>query len=279
MASAPIVLALISALGFGSADFLAGLATRRAAAIPVTFASSCAALVPIAALIVMRPGAVASNDLLEGFFAGLCGTAGFIFFYGGLGAGTMGVVAPVTGVMTTLVPLAAGLLHGERLSRLQGVGIVLALLAVALVSIDIDTKHPARLRSDVIAGLLGGVFFGLSLVALGLARPQAGMWPSLAAVCTSVITLPGVAQLARVRMSLTKEALGMSLLVGCFNVAGLVCFLLSCAGGGLSIAATLSSLSPAIVVVLSRIFLEERLRRVQILGVVTALIAVTCIAK
>jgi uncharacterized membrane protein len=105
------------------------------------------------------------------------------------------------------------------------------------------------------------------------------MWPSLAAVCASVITLPVIARVMRVSMGLTKEALGISIFVGCLNVGGLVCFLLACAGGRLSIAATLSSLSPAIVVILSRIFLEEHLRRVQIFGVVTALIAVACIAR
>src|SRR5258708_9074030 len=49
-----------------------------------------------------------------GICAGAAGGVGFMFFYSGLATGPMSVVAPLAGLVSTVLPVAAALAAGER---------------------------------------------------------------------------------------------------------------------------------------------------------------------
>jgi hypothetical protein len=82
-----VVLALVSAIGYGGSDFAAGLASRTTSVIRVTLLASAAGLVVIA---VVLPFAAShppnAAGLAWGALAGLGGTAGaFALYLGFLG--------------------------------------------------------------------------------------------------------------------------------------------------------------------------------------------------
>jgi len=117
------LLALASALLYGAADFTGGLATRRAATIPVVISSQFSGMVLLALLLPILPGSSPSRtDLLWGVAAGLTGGGGVALLYRALAIGRMAVVAPTTAVCAVVIPVVAAMLLGERPGGLAVLG-------------------------------------------------------------------------------------------------------------------------------------------------------------
>ena len=102
------------------------------------------------------------------------GIAGFISltcFYRALSIGAMGLVAAVSGVIGAGIPVVVGFLTGDRLDPTDVIGIVLALVAVALVTRPADDVGIGRegLGLALVAGTMAGIFF----IAMGRSAPMA----------------------------------------------------------------------------------------------------------
>lgn len=182
----PILLAAMSAVAFGTADFSGGKASRRADPVAVTVLSQLLSLPLLLLLVLLVPGTPTTVDLSWGLGAGVAGAAGVMLLYRALAAGMMAVVAPVTAITAAVVPIVAGLLTARWPGTLAVCGAGLAVLAIALVSLGeggarggISTRV---IGSALVAGALFGVFFAL----LGQADRSAGMWPVLALRISSI---------------------------------------------------------------------------------------------
>jgi drug/metabolite transporter (DMT)-like permease len=274
-----IVFALLSSIAYGYGDFYAGSAARRAGPLTVTLLSSCVGLASAGAAALLYPSSVVSGDLLYGAAAGVCGTVGFLLFYAALERGAMGIAAAATSITADSVPVLVGLLQGDHLRSTQGVGIGLALFAGMLISVNDEDEKGPKISLSVVQAACGGCGFGASLSLFAAARPQAGLWPTFTGACVSVMLLGFIAFFTRASLASAKNVLGMCVLAGGFSMAGLVLFLVSRFTGILSIAAVLSSLSPIVVVLLSRVFLGERLRFRRLAGIAAAMVAVVLIAR
>src|ERR1044072_2392265 len=129
------LLALISAVLYGSADFCGGLTARRANTVATVFVSQLAGLILILLALPFLPAAtVSTRDWIWGVVAGLSGGIGVALLYRALAIGTMAVVAPVTAVCAAMIPVFFGFAVGERLGPITIAGIVLAFVAIVLVS-------------------------------------------------------------------------------------------------------------------------------------------------
>jgi drug/metabolite transporter (DMT)-like permease len=128
------VFALAAALLYGSSDFLGGAATRRAHVLSVLGISATAGAIVAAAAALLVPGPPQAAGLAWGACAGVAGAVGFVFFYAGLAAGPMGVVAPVSALAATVIPVAAALAIGERPGPRVYLGASVCIAAIALVS-------------------------------------------------------------------------------------------------------------------------------------------------
>src|ERR1043166_3357657 len=129
------LLALASAILYGSADFFGGLTARRANTIATVVWSQFAGLVLLLLALPFLPSAtVSSRDWCWGFVAGFSGGIGVAFLYRALAVGTMAVVAPPTAVIAAMIPVLFAFVSGERLRPLTFLGVGLALLAIFLVS-------------------------------------------------------------------------------------------------------------------------------------------------
>ncbi|HEY4624471.1 MAG TPA: EamA family transporter, partial [Blastococcus sp.] len=156
-----VLLALASAVVYGSSDFLGGLASRRASVFGVVALSQLAGWVALLALLPWLGGPATAADLGWGAVAGLLGATGLVIFFRALSGGVMSVVAPVTAVTAAAVPVLAGLLGGNRISPWAWAGILLALVAVVLVSAEgglgqLRAARPASLTAPLIAGTAFG---------------------------------------------------------------------------------------------------------------------------
>src|SRR5579871_761852 len=130
-----VILALVSALGYGSSDFAAGLATRAASVIQVTLLACVAACALVLAALPFAASPGPSRAALAwGATAGGSGTLGGIALYLGFRYAAFSVAAPLSAVGTAGFSVLAGLLWGERPSTLALTGIALALPAIIGVS-------------------------------------------------------------------------------------------------------------------------------------------------
>ena len=129
-----VLLGLLVAACFGSGDFLGGLASRRAKTLAVLGVAQVAALALVLVVTLATGGPAYAHDVEFGVVAGLFNVAAIGCLYRGLALGQMGQVAPVAAVIGAVVPVAWGILRGESLSVPEVVGIVLAVLAGALLS-------------------------------------------------------------------------------------------------------------------------------------------------
>jgi uncharacterized membrane protein len=279
------VLALLSAVVYGAGDFLGGLAARRLPPPAVVLRSN---VIGLLGLLVAAPffaaPEVLGRDLLYGAGGGVIGGIGVLLLYHGLSVGTMSVVAPITAVLAALVPVAVGLVDGERPSGLALTGIPLALLAIALLSRDeSDDDNGRRTTPAVVASAFGaGLGFGIFFVSLDKAGDDAGLWPLVAGRGASVVLFAGVAALvvsARVGSDAARRGTTPRLLLVCglCDSAANALFLLATHEGLLTLVAVLGSLYPASTVALATTVTHERLARPQVAGVVLALLAVVAI--
>lgn len=280
-----LCLALASAATWGVSDFAGGLASRRTTTVAVLVGSTAVGLVGILAAALATGGAPTLRAGLAGGLAGLAGFAGIGLLYRGLGVGPMHVVAPLSAVAGALVPVAAGLLAGERPGLLAVPGTVLALLAVALVSGAVPAPGGGRAAGDragVRFGLGAGVGFGLFFVALDHAGDDSGLWPVVAARAAAVVVALVLVLLLRRRGRVAWRpptgALPLVVAAGLLDTGANVLFLHAVRAGLLSLVAVVVSLYPAGTVLLAAVVLHERIRRVQVLGLALAAAGVALLA-
>jgi uncharacterized membrane protein len=109
-----LVLALLAACAFGTADFLGGIAARRTSALVTTGIAMVAGVVPLTALLLLRPAPVYGAALAWGALGGLAGCVGLVVLFRALADGVMSIASPVTAVVAAGLPVLAGVLFGER---------------------------------------------------------------------------------------------------------------------------------------------------------------------
>ncbi|MBX3314434.1 MAG: EamA family transporter [Actinobacteria bacterium] len=276
-----IVLALGAAAFYGSSDFMGAVATRRSAALAVAFLAQVAGLaVLVAVLPLLGPASVRTTDLLAGALAGVFGGVGVVLVYQVLSRGPMSVVAPTTALAASAVPILAGLLAGERPGPSAAVGIVIAFVAVTLISRE-QEEEPAPLRASlgrVLPAVGAGSVLGLFFVCLHLSGDDAGLWPLLAARVTSVPVLAALLVARRTTVPRSRSLVAPVLVSGVLDMTANVLFLMASRQGMLAVVATLTGLYPAATIVLARTRLGERMQPVQFAGLGAAVVAAAMVA-
>ena len=262
-------------------DFLGGLMARRMAVLAVLVVSQSAGLaVIVAAVALAGEPAPDAGFVPYAALAGVAGVCGLIAFYRGLAIGKMSVVAPISS-MAVLVPVVVGIATGDRPSAVQGVGAVLGIAGIALASREsADEAHDdRRVAAGVGLALLSGLGFGFFFVAMDVAADSDPLWASLAnrGTSLSILVLAFVVFRPGFR-GLTPARLPVLFGLGALEMGANVGFAFAATEGLLSITSILSSLYPVVVVVLSWVFLHERLQPTQKVGIAAALGGVALIA-
>jgi len=279
-----ILLGLAAAALYGSGDFLGGLASRRLHVLAVlTLAEGAGAAVALAAA-AMSPGLPGLAGLAWGTGAGLIGGLGLIIFYTGLAAGPMSVVAPVSGLVSTVLPVAVALAGGERPGAAVYAGALLCLVAIVLASSERDTSaaQPRNRRTRAIAyGIAAGACFGLFFLLIrnagqtGELRPvAAARIGELAVVLAAAAVLRHGPRLRGADRRLLLAATG----AGVIDVIANICYVAATRIGMFGLAVVLASLYPGVTVLLARVVLGERLRWVQRAGLGLAAIGILLVA-
>jgi drug/metabolite transporter (DMT)-like permease len=272
-----VLLSLLAALSYGLSDFAGGMASKRASAWSVALVAALTGGALVLAMALVLGADPTPEDLWWGAAAGLGNGFGTAFLYRGLSSGRMGVVAPVSGVGAAVIPVAVGVLLGERPEVLVWVGIALALPAIWLVARD-PSGLGAAAPGGVVDGTLAGLGFGFLFVALAQVSSDAGLLPLAVNQGVGGVVIVLVATALRQSWRPTAAALPGAPIAGSLGAGATVCFLLATREGYLSIASVVTSLYPAFTVVLAATVLREHVHRAQAAGLLLCAVAVTLVA-
>lgn len=215
-------------------------------------------------------------DLVASALAGALGTLGLVRFYRELSGGRMGIIAPATAVVTVTIPVLFSAITEGLPQANQIAGIFLAIAAIWLITRS--GSQAAITPRDIASILLMGFLFSIFLVTIGTVSERSIIWPLVASRTASIALVIAILALTRRRsLRIPRGQLPLMTLIGFLDVGGSGFFAISSLLGRLDFAAVLSSLYPAVTVLLARVILSEQVGRRQWLGIAVALAAIVLI--
>lgn len=269
-------LALGSSLMWGSADFLGGMVSRRTSPVAVYGLAQAVGLVVLAVAATVTgawgtapgywPWAIASSVL---------GALGMVTFYSALAIGPMGIVSPLVS-MSVIVPVVFGLLSGEVPGGLAVLGIITALIGVVLAS-GPELSGAESPRALILAGLAALAFGGM-YITMAEGSSYDPLMTMTAMRITSVVIFAGVLALARSLGGATRRDAPAVIAIGILDAGANVMFGVATTMGLLATISMLGSLYPVMTAILAAVFLAERLRAVQYVGVAFAMAGIVLIS-
>ena len=262
----PIVLALLSSVVWGLADFLGGTLSKRRKAVAVIGGSQSFGLV-FASTVALALGFWTWNSTvwINGAIAGAMGLLGLVGFYTALATGQMGIVAPISS-LSAVVPVTIGLAQGERPTAIQLGGIAVALVGVILASgPELKGKVDPR---PVLLALFAALTFGICVYFMALGGRVDPTMTIVSMRATQVVTVVLIAIAVRSLGGLVKQDLPLLATIGATDAGANILFAFAASLGLLSVVAVLGSLYPIVTVLLAWWIHKERLIPVQYLGIV-----------
>jgi drug/metabolite transporter (DMT)-like permease len=262
----PIVLALLSSVVWGLADFLGGTLSKRRKAVAVIGGSQSFGLV-FASTLALALGFWTWNSTvwINGAIAGGMGLLGLVGFYTALATGQMGIVAPISS-LSAVVPVTIGLAQGERPTAIQLGGIAVALVGVILASgPELKGKVDPR---PVLLALFAALTFGICVYFMALGGRVDPTMTIVSMRATQVVTVVLIAIAVRSLGGLVKQDLPLLATIGATDAGANILFAFAASLGLRSVVAVLGSLYPIVTVLLAWWIHKERLIPVQYLGIV-----------
>lgn len=274
-------LALLSSVLWGSSDFMGGLLTKRLPALLVVAISQVAGFVFIGVVaVVAGEWRAPVGYAVWAAIAGWCGAVGMVLFYRALATGTMGVVAPISG-LSGIVPLVAGLIAGERFTPVAALGAGAIGVGVLLAS-GPELHAEAGWRPLALA-IAAAVLFGITLLAIARGSQYSAVMTMTGMRIAQMSVFGPLAFLLyrRLRRGPTPPAirpvLPLIVAVGLLDVGANLTYGMSADVGPLVVVAVLGSLYPVVTAILAALVLHERLRGIQYLGVAAAIGGLMCL--
>ena len=282
-----VIIGTTSALIFGAADFLGGLAARRMSAVLTTAIAAVTGLIVFSLALPFLGGSWSRDAVLLGAASGVAGAIAIGLLYACLAIGPMSILSPLTAVVSAIVPLTYGLIGGERLGPIGYDALAIALVAIVLVGF-VPEKNAVRpsLRGVVMA-IGSGIAIGVFLILIDATPDDSGIVPLVvnrATNSTIMFTLVGALAFIAWRSGSGPAhgvwRSGLVLAVGCgvLDAVANAGLLLGVRLGELSVISVLTALYPAGTIILAAIVLKERIAWLQYVGLVLAIGAAAMLA-
>ena len=270
-------LALGAALSFGISDFAGGMVSRRRPAIAVVGVSQACSLVVLLAVTAVIGVPAGYGWLPWAALAGLAGAAALVLFYQALAVGTVGVVSPIS-ALGAIIPVTLGVLAGERPAPVTVAGIVVALVGAVLASGPELRGEPHVKGRAVLYAAGAAVGFGLAMYALARGSAHSVAATLVGMRLTSVTGFALAALATRSIGGIRSRDLPVLAFLGLADVGANLLLGVATTMALLSVSTVLAALYPVVTVALAAVLLHERMRAVQVVGCLAALVGVALIA-
>ena len=267
---------MAAVLAWGTSDFLGGYATRRANAFLFTVIVNLGGLLVVGTLASVThaafPPARSAAWVLAG---GISGGAALAIFYRALSSGRMGLTAPVAAVLSAAIPAVFSMFTEGVPGRIPLFGFVIAAVGLWLITRTEDGSKPEGIGLAVIAGIGFASFY----LCVREAGDVSALWIATLTRTGGLIVTSLIVLMLRNFRDITPAGMRWGVVTGCIDSLGTILFVHASQSGRLDEAVVISSLYPAVTVLLARMFLKEHFTRWRLVGLVAALAAVPMIAS
>jgi drug/metabolite transporter (DMT)-like permease len=272
----PAAYSLTAVGAWGASDFLGGVGARRANAFLFTAIVHLSGMVVVGTLALMTHAPFPGNaSLVWSLIAGSVGGIALALFYRSLASGNMGLVAPVAAVLGAAIPTIVTAFAEGFPGYRHVLGFILAGIGVWLISrTEADAGRPEGIGMAVLAGI-GFAGFYLCIHQAGSAS---ALWVAACSRFASLLVTGAIVLFGRYLRAVPTPVVAIAIVAGILDITGSTVFIRAAQIGRLDDAVVLSSLYPAVTVLLARIFLHEHFSRARTIGMVAALAAVPMIA-
>lgn len=187
----------------------------------------------------------------------------------------MGLTAPIAALMGAAIPTLADIAMEGAPSRWTVAGFILAILAIWLIT------RPEKQASGRPAGVAMAALAGVGFAGFYLCIHQASgnsLWVAALSRIGS-FTATAVAVVAtRAPLRLPQSGVVLGALAGFLDISASALFIFANQHGRFDEAVVITSLYPAVTVLLARLILKEHFSRWKFVGLLAALAAVPLIA-
>jgi len=274
-----VSLALIACLNWGISGFLAATKSRVMPVLTLLVFSSMAGVGMFLISVGVR-GVQLPRDpsLLYAVLGGAVGCGGLYCFYRGLAVGAISIVVPVS-ALCVMLPVFTGLALGEILHPLQGLGLVAAVGGGVMVSLEKNTAiNKKRFAAGILPALGAALGFGAFYVVMDLAGAVDPLWAAMVSRLSFFLFLLPAILLKRPCLKIKTTHLPTVFTIGILDATAALAYTAATTKGLLSLVSVISSLYPAVSVILAALILKERLQGLQFCGVVLAIVGVALIS-
>lgn len=274
-----VSLALIACLGWGTSGFLAGMKSRVMPVLTLLVFSSIAGLGVFLISVGLRGVSLPRDpNLLFAVWGGAAGLGGLYCFYRGLAVGAISIVVPVSALCVAL-PVITGLIRGEVLHPIQGLGMAIAVGGGVLVSLEKSSAaKKKRLAAGIVPAFGAALGFGAFYVVMDLAGSVDPLWAAMVSRLSFFLFLLPAVLYKRPTLKVKANHLPAVFAIGILDATAAFSYTAATTKGMLSLVSVVSSLYPAVSVILAAIILKERLRGYQFYGVVLAIVGIALIS-
>ncbi len=266
---------LAAVLAWGTSDFLGGYATRRANAFLFTTVVNIGGLLLVGTLAsaghVPFPSSRSVAWVLAG---GISGGASLAVFYRALSSGRMGLTAPVAAVLGAAIPTVFSMFTEGMPGGIPIVGFFLAAIGLWLITRTENGNAPEGIGLALVAGTGFASFY----LCVRQAGDGSAFWIATFTRAGGLLITGLIVLLQREFRDITAAGVRWGILTGCVDSLGTILFVRASQTGRLDEAVVISSLYPAVTVLLARLFLKEHFTRWRFVGLLAALAAVPMIA-
>jgi drug/metabolite transporter (DMT)-like permease len=306
---APAACSLAAVFIWGTSDFTGGYASRRANAFVFTaFSHLCALVLMVVLALAQHAPFPSRTSILWALLAGGIGGFSLAIFYRALAEGKMGLTAPIAALLGAAIPTLADIAIEGAPHAWTFAGFALAIVAIWLITraepvrkpepddklnvwgrallpvptqpfdqID-DEEKTGAVPKGVAVAALAGVGFAAFYLCIRQAGAGSPLWiAAVSRLASFIVTAVAViATGAPIRLDLPGAA--MAAVAGSLDITGSALFIFASQHGRLDEAVVISSLYPAVTVILARLVLKEHFSRWRFIGLLAALAAVPMIA-
>ena len=273
-----IILSFSAALCFGTATFCGGFATRRNHQFQVLILTALSGFIVLLIAAAIKGESLPTRaGIVWSLFSGVAGGIGVASLYFALSVGNSAVIAPTAAVIGTAVPVIFTMaVHGAPTS-MQLAGFILAFFGIWFV-----TRHPSAsaksdFRRDLLLSIIAGISLGGFFICIAQVEPEKVITPLLLARGATFVVGSILIFGKRISLPTLKES-PIALFVGAVDAGGDILFMVAKLFTRMDTVVIICSLNSAIVVILTAIFLKEKIKNWQKLGVVLCVLSIIFIS-
>ncbi len=278
---APTLYSVAAVFIWGTSDFVGGYASKRANAFVLTAFSHLCAFALMLVIALASHGPFPNRvSIVWAIAAGASGGFSLAVFYRALAAGQMGLTAPIAALLGAAIPTLVDIALEGAPSRWSIAGFGVAIIAIWLITRpdpegqNDETGHPKGVAAAALAGVGFAGFY--------LCVHQASGSPTWIAAITRIGSFTATAVAVGVTgtpLKLSRPSAAFGMLAGFLDISGSALFIYASQHGRLDEAVVITSLYPAVTVLLARLVLKEHFSRWKVIGLLAALAAVPLISS